>query len=293
MKENCEIFADFLLSSLNKCLSEGGFLKEADVIPIFKKGFSTQHCLLAMLEKWRKCNDENKIIGALLTDLSKAFDCLPHDLLIAKLNAYGFDEVALKIIYNYFVYLCDLFFMITEVEFASFADDTTPYTVGESLNDVIKSLKKASSDIFKWFELNQVKANPEKCDLIFNVNEKVQFELKNNIIESSPSVRLLGVKIDNKLNFEEHVRSICKSASQKLHALARISPYMNINKKKMIPQEDCECTAIIKIGSIYKQGSHYYIQTYLEECKYKEVERYGAGYWSESEAEDDESLAEF
>ena len=56
----------------------------------FRKGFSTQQCLSALLEKWKRSIDRGKVFGALLTDLSKAFDCLNHDLLIAKLNAYGF-----------------------------------------------------------------------------------------------------------------------------------------------------------------------------------------------------------
>ena len=51
----------------------------------FRKGFITQHCLLAIIEKLQKSLDS----GGLFTDLSKAFDCLPHDLLIAKLHAYG------------------------------------------------------------------------------------------------------------------------------------------------------------------------------------------------------------
>ena len=67
----------------------------------FRKGYSAQHCLLAMLEKWKNAVDKGKIFGALLTDLSKAFDSLSHDLLIAKLNAYGFSLPALKLVNSY------------------------------------------------------------------------------------------------------------------------------------------------------------------------------------------------
>ena len=62
----------------------------------FRKGYNTQHCLMAMIEKWRKRLDIGGQAGALLTDLSKAFDCIDHELLIAKLHAYGFDTDALK-----------------------------------------------------------------------------------------------------------------------------------------------------------------------------------------------------
>ena len=67
----------------------------------YRKRHSTEECLLVMIEIWRKALDEKKCAGAMLTDLSKAFDCLSHELLIAKLGAYGFDKFALKFIYNY------------------------------------------------------------------------------------------------------------------------------------------------------------------------------------------------
>ena len=67
----------------------------------FRKGFNAQHCLLAMLEKWKKAVDTKNVFGALLTDFSKAFDCFSRDLIIAKLNAYGFRLPALNLIQNY------------------------------------------------------------------------------------------------------------------------------------------------------------------------------------------------
>ena len=67
----------------------------------FRKGFSTQYCLALMIDRWQKAIDSGKIAGALLTDLSKAFDCINHELLIAKLEAYGFSNSSLRYIYSY------------------------------------------------------------------------------------------------------------------------------------------------------------------------------------------------
>ena len=67
----------------------------------YKKGFNTQHALLTLVENWRKSLDNKDLGGAILMDLSKAFDTLNHDLLIAKLHAYGFQHDALKLLYSY------------------------------------------------------------------------------------------------------------------------------------------------------------------------------------------------
>ena len=67
----------------------------------YRRGYGTQYCLLTLIEMWKKALDEGKIAGAILTDLSKAFDCISHELLIAKLEAYGFDKSALILIYDY------------------------------------------------------------------------------------------------------------------------------------------------------------------------------------------------
>ena len=67
----------------------------------YRKGYNTQQALLALIEKWKKNLDDKGYGGAVLMDLSKAFDTLSQSLLIAKLSAYGLERGALKLIYSY------------------------------------------------------------------------------------------------------------------------------------------------------------------------------------------------
>ena len=68
----------------------------------FRKGYDAQYCRLAMLENRKNEVDKGKVLGALLTDLSKAFDCLSHEFIVSKLNVYGFSLPAYTLIYNNF-----------------------------------------------------------------------------------------------------------------------------------------------------------------------------------------------
>ena len=85
----CEkMVKDFLISKM-----EHHFLL---FISAYRKSFSTEHVLIRLLEDWRNKLDNNNVVGTVLTDLSKAFDCIPHDLLVAKLDAYVFNRDTLK-----------------------------------------------------------------------------------------------------------------------------------------------------------------------------------------------------
>ena len=67
----------------------------------FRKPYGTQYGLLTMVVNCKKALDQRKEYGVLLTDLYKAFDYLPHDLIVAKLRAYGFSIESLKLINSY------------------------------------------------------------------------------------------------------------------------------------------------------------------------------------------------
>ena len=79
-----------------------------------------------------------------------------------------------------------------------------------------------------------MKPNNDKCHLLIINHENNVISIGDEDITGSKSVKLLGVTIDNKLNFNKHVTNICNKANQKLHALARIAKYLDTNKLKII-----------------------------------------------------------
>ena len=70
----------------------------------FRKAHSTQHALFRLIQSWQKELDESGFVGTILMDLSKAYDCLPHDLMVAKLEAYGISKESLQLISDYLSY---------------------------------------------------------------------------------------------------------------------------------------------------------------------------------------------
>ena len=236
----------------------------------FRKGYSTQHCLTVMLERWKKALDNGKIAGALLTDLSKAFDCLNHELLIAKLEAYGLGHRSLTYILSYLsdrkqrtkvnnsfsswsnintgvpqgsilgpllfnIYLNDIFYFVNEGDLTNYADDTTPYVIDTNTDALIQRLENETLILTKWFSDNYLQLNADKCHLLItNHDNDIPMNVGNEVIECENSVKLLGITIDTKLDFSKHVSTLCRKASQELHALARISNFMSHDKLRLL-----------------------------------------------------------
>ena len=161
-----------------------------------------------MLDKWRKSLDEGGAFGPPLTDLFKAYGCLPHELLIAKLHAYGVDIPSLKLLHSYLtkrkqrvklndaysswseiifgfpqgfilgpllfnIFLCDLFQFFPDLDITNYADNNPLHSTNINLNKVLHDLEKMSDTLFKWFTDNLLKANPEKSHFLTNSAQEI------------------------------------------------------------------------------------------------------------------------
>ena len=235
----------------------------------FRKGHGAQNCLLVLLEKWRRALESKQIAGIVLTDLSKAFDCIRHDMFIAKCNAYGMDKKSLKYIFDYLsnrkqrvrinnsfsiwkdllygvpqgsilgplffnIFMCDLFLFIKDSDIVNYADDNTPYAFENTTEEVILNLERRTSILFQWISQNFLKANPDKSHLLLSDKNERILILQSQVIRNTPSQKLLGITIDSELKFDVHINNLCQKANLKLHALARISNYMTPIKLKMV-----------------------------------------------------------
>ena len=120
------------------------------------------------------------------------------------------------------------------IDIASYADDTTPYVSGVTLDSTVKSLEKIADLLFTWFNYNQMKGNEDKCHVILSSQDNVHVNIGTAQIENSKCQKLLGINIDSKLTFEDHINRICKKASAKLNALSRISYYMDPLKRQLL-----------------------------------------------------------
>ena len=95
-------------------------------------------------------------------------------------------------------------------------------------------LKNCTDSLFTWFKENHMKPNGDKCHLLVTTEKSVSINIDGSNVENKKEQKLLGIKFDSSLSFKGHIASLCKKASQKLHALTRIVNYMDLPKRKVL-----------------------------------------------------------
>ena len=129
-----------------------------------------------------------------------------------------------------------MLWFIQKTDICNFADDNIRYSCTKSVNDVMENLQSDLKIALKWFKDNQMMANPGKFPFMIlsknTINKSIV--INNKMIESSKSVKLLGLTIDNKLNFGIHINNMCKVASAKIKGLGRIRSRLNLSQAKIL-----------------------------------------------------------
>ena len=215
-----KVFERFVLDQLIPFFNE----TMSKFVSAYRKNVSCQNVLLRLTEQWREYLDNNKLVGAVLMDLSKAFDSLPHDLLVAKLAAYGFDRNTLKLFHSYLedrkqvvkvkgfvgilkeiisgvpqgsilgpilfnIFINDLFYFVDGDNLHNFADDNTLSDQADSIGELVENLQYLCKVANDWMDHNNMIADPSKFHAILlskncSLTDRIQIKIKENLIES-------------------------------------------------------------------------------------------------------------
>ena len=132
------------------------------------------------------------------------------------------------ILFNIFVN--DLFLWLTKSDLHNFADDNTISVTFKNLNDLLRTLEKESESAIDWFRSNNMIGNPDKFQAIV-INKRRENQITHSKIETTKSVKSLGIEIDNQLSFNQHVSKMCSKAAMQLNVICRLAKFMG-NKEK-------------------------------------------------------------
>ena len=135
------------------------------------------------------------------------------------------------------IFINDLYLWITKTDLLNFADDNTITAAERTIENLLSTLETESQAAIEWFKLNEMIVNPEKFPaIVVKKNAKMKDSYPLNIndltINSENSAKLLGIEIDNKLPFEQHIATLCNKASDKLNAIDKMQKFMGLRKKK-------------------------------------------------------------
>ena len=131
----------------------------------------------------------------------------------------------------------DLFFFILIASVHNFADDNRLSAFAENVSKLINILQSESEVINDWFKKNQMMVNPDKFQVIIIDKKKGDHTNENLVFDNKQiktSAALLGIQVDDQLNFSPRISNICKSAANQINALIRLQKFLSFEENKML-----------------------------------------------------------
>ena len=233
----------------------------------FRKGHSTNHAVITLVERMAKALDTGKIVVGVYLDIRKAFDAIDHHILLRKLYSLGIRGNLYTWIMSYLTnrsqfvmynnsksetkfithgvpqgsILGPLFFIVFMNDFSRasnilfsilFADDTTVIIEGQNYNNLILTLNTELNKLDVWLQANKLTLNTDKTHyMVFHrarIKSKTgKISIRNNAIDEVKSTKFLGVIIDDKLKWTEHIQYIKNKISKSIGILIKIRPYLD------------------------------------------------------------------
>ena len=232
----------------------------------FLRGHSCCSALIKITDDWRLALDQKKNVGVVAIDLSKAFDSICHNLLLAKLGAYGVSGPAIQLIRSFLqqrhqrvrcnnvfsdwlpvhcgvpqgsllspllfnIFINDVNLAVNSSSLRLYADDTTQYSADICPTVLEYTINQDLNKLSNWFTGNYLKLNTMKTQAMILGKTKYSYDLSvcNKSIKIDDTLKILGVTLDRNLSFKPHVDVILSKVYAKIGALRRL--------KRLVPHD--------------------------------------------------------
>lgn len=217
----------------------------------FRKNHNCESLINLVVTNWKMAVHDKKVVIAVFLDLRRAFETVDQNILLKKLEMYGVNDVELSWFRTYvkdrkqrtkingilseeidvvlgvpqgsvlgvllfLIYINDMEKAVTLAKLVLFADDALLYVTGDSVESCLEVINADLKNLNLWFKMYKLKLNVDKTKcMILNGSTNEDVKIEDQIVQKVSVIKYLGVMIDDKLEFKEHIDYICKKIAKK------------------------------------------------------------------------------